>query len=143
MEWWSWLILGLVLIGVELITPGSFFVLFFGLGAILVGTILFLFGAMEVWLQWCLFAVISVATLALLRPKILHIIKRGDDRHDRSSMVGELAMVTATIAPGQIGQVEARGTVWAARNTGTATLTVGTRARVISVQGLELQVEEA
>ena len=37
MTWWTWLLLGLVLAALELATPGGFFILFFGLGAIVVG----------------------------------------------------------------------------------------------------------
>ena len=37
--WWMWFILGVVLLLAELTTPGAFYQLFFGLGAIVVGLI--------------------------------------------------------------------------------------------------------
>ena len=37
MIWWYWMVLGLLLLGLELATPGGFFLLFFGVGALLVG----------------------------------------------------------------------------------------------------------
>ncbi len=37
MIWWYWVVLGLLLTGLELATPGGFFVIFFGVGALLVG----------------------------------------------------------------------------------------------------------
>jgi len=36
--WWHWLVLGMVLIGIEMMTP-TFFLLWFGLGALLVGAL--------------------------------------------------------------------------------------------------------
>jgi len=36
--WWHWLVLGMVLIGIEMVTP-TFFLLWFGLGALLVGAL--------------------------------------------------------------------------------------------------------
>ncbi|HNQ04341.1 MAG TPA: NfeD family protein [Thiobacillaceae bacterium] len=34
--WWHWLVLGMVLMGIEMLTP-TFFLMWFGLGAVLVG----------------------------------------------------------------------------------------------------------
>jgi membrane protein implicated in regulation of membrane protease activity len=36
--WWHWIVLGLVLIGVEMLTP-TFFLIWFGLGALLTGVL--------------------------------------------------------------------------------------------------------
>ena len=41
MAWWLWMLLGFALIVCELTTPGGFFFLFFGLGAVAVGANLF------------------------------------------------------------------------------------------------------
>jgi regulator of protease activity HflC (stomatin/prohibitin superfamily) len=35
MGWWIWIVLGLVLLLGELVTPGGFYILFFGVGAII------------------------------------------------------------------------------------------------------------
>jgi membrane protein implicated in regulation of membrane protease activity len=34
MEWWIWILLGLVLLLGEIVTPGGFYILFFGVGAV-------------------------------------------------------------------------------------------------------------
>ncbi len=39
MIWWYWMLLGLVLLGAEMVTPGGFYILFFGLAALVVGTL--------------------------------------------------------------------------------------------------------
>jgi membrane protein implicated in regulation of membrane protease activity len=37
MDWWIWILLGLLLCVAELTTPGGFYILFFGIGAVIVG----------------------------------------------------------------------------------------------------------
>ena len=39
MTWWVWVLVGLGLLGIEVLTPGGFFVLFFGLAALVVGAL--------------------------------------------------------------------------------------------------------
>ena len=62
---WAWIILGVVLVGVELLAPGSFF-LWFGLAAIVTGLLDALLG-----LSWqaaaLLFALLSVGAVILGR----------------------------------------------------------------------------
>ena len=37
--WWHWLVVGLLLMVGELATPGGFYIIFFGVGAVLTGQI--------------------------------------------------------------------------------------------------------
>ena len=37
MPWWSWLIVGFALLGGEMLAPGGFYLLFLGIGALIVG----------------------------------------------------------------------------------------------------------
>jgi len=39
MAWWLWLLVGLALLGIEMITPGGFFTIFFGVAALIVGVL--------------------------------------------------------------------------------------------------------
>ena len=34
MIWWYWVLLGFLLLGIEMVTPGGFYILFFGLAGI-------------------------------------------------------------------------------------------------------------
>lgn len=55
MAWWIWAFLGLILLGVEITTPGGFYILFFGLSALVVATLAG-FGVIDAeWMQWLLF----------------------------------------------------------------------------------------
>ena len=65
MPWWMWLAGGFVLLLVELATPSGFFIMFFGVGAILTGVLTslnLLSGAVP---QWFTFTVLSVLALLL------------------------------------------------------------------------------
>jgi membrane protein implicated in regulation of membrane protease activity len=71
MQWWLWLVLGLVLVGTELLTPGGFFVIFFGAAAILLGVLGGLGLGGPVWLQWLLFSALSILSLAFFRAPLM------------------------------------------------------------------------
>ena len=63
MQWWQWLVLGLVLVALEMAASGGFYVIFFGIAALAIGG-LHLFGlAGPAWFQFLLFSVLSVASL--------------------------------------------------------------------------------
>jgi membrane protein implicated in regulation of membrane protease activity len=141
--WWLWLLLGLVLLGVELLTPGGFYVLFFGVAALVVGCLAGLGVGGPVWVQLVVFSVLSVAFLALLRP---HLVRwtRSEERPDpMDTLEGESAVLADDLAPGAYGKAELRGTTWTVLNRDQRPLARGQRARVVRVDGLTLWVEAA
>jgi inner membrane protein len=140
MIWWYWLVLGLALLTAEIITPGGFYLLFLGLSALIVGTIVGLGMVDLVWLQWVLFSAISLVSLLIFRGPLLERMKhRGDDSVD--TIVGEVATPLNDLAPGAIGKAELRGTTWTVRNSGHNTLQKGQRGRVERVEGLTLWIK--
>jgi membrane protein implicated in regulation of membrane protease activity len=140
MEWWHWAVLGLVLGLFELATPGGFFILFFGIGALIVSLLSFLHIAGPLWLQWTLFTVLSVVALLLFRDPLLRRVQPSG-RHARvDALTDDVAVAKDDITPGQIGKAELRGTVWSARNVGPTLLQRGQRCAVRKVDGLLLHV---
>jgi len=141
MAWWHWLVIGLILVGLEMAAAGGFYVIFFGIAAIVIGA-LHLFGvAGPVWLQFLLFSVVSVASLLLFRSPMLRWL--GADRAgvDVDSLIGETATPLEQIEVGAVGRAELRGTVWSARNTDTTTLARGQRCTVASVDRLMILIK--
>ncbi len=141
MIWWYWMLLGLLLLGAEMMTPGGFYILFFGLSALTVGTLAGL-GLVEAdWLQWLLFSVIAVGSLLIFRGPLLATMKReASEMPDIDSMAGELAIPLEPLGVGEIGKAELRGTTWTAKNVGTTPLGKGQRGRVMHVEGLTLWI---
>ena len=140
MVYWAWLLFGLGLLVLEVATPGGFVALFFGLAALMVGLLVGLDLAGPEWMQWLLFSGLSIATLAVLRKPLQSRLGVKASGRPVDSMVGEAAVASGDIAPGEIGKAEMRGTSWSAKNTGTEAIVAGQRVRVSRVEGLMLNV---
>ena len=141
MIWWYWVVLGLLLVGLELATPGGFFLLFFGVGALLVGGLTM--GALSgpPWVQWLLFTAFSVAALLFFRAPLLRLMDSRTPRSgDVDSLRGEVAVAMDGIPAGGLGRAQLRGTVWTARNLGSDPITPGERCLVTSVDGLTISI---
>ena len=141
MAWWIWLLVGLGLLAFEMLTPGGFFVLFFGLSALLVGVAVLLDLAGPDWFQWLLFSALSITSVLFLRGRVLAWFQS----HQGSTvgietLVGEVAIVRDDVAPGSVGKAELRGTAWSVRSRDATPLHRGQRCRVNSVDGLTLWV---
>lgn len=139
MEWWIWLLAGLVLLVAELVTPGGFYIFFFGIGALIVGVLAGLNLAGPPWLQFLLFPLFAVLTLWLFREKLL-ALTRGRVANTVDSLIGETAVAQEEISVKGFGKVEMHGTSWNARNLGEAPLARGARCKVEGVEGLTIFV---
>ncbi len=141
MSWWHWLVIGLVLIALEMAASGGFYVIFFGIAALAIGT-LHLFGvAGPAWLQFLLFSVVAVVSLLLFRRPILRWLEVDRPGSDVDSLVGETAVPLEAIAAGAVGRAELRGSVWSARNTDAFPLAPGQRCTVVSVDRLMILIK--
>ena len=140
MTWWIWLVLGLVLAALELVSAGGFFVIFFGVAAIVVGLLELAGLASQPWLQWLLFPILAVISLRLFRQPLMTRMGIKSEGRDVDSLVGQIATPEAAIVPGGHGRAELRGTMWSARNVDEASLASGQRCRVVAVHGLMLDL---
>jgi len=142
MTWWLWAFLGLFLLGSEIVTPGGFYMLFFGIGALVVGALVGLGMIHSEWMSWLLFSVFSVASLVILRPPLRRLMTA--DRGNVSSvetMGGETAIVLDDLPPGATGKAECRGSTWNAHNAGDKPLLKGQRSLVDRVDGITLWIK--
>lgn len=139
MVWWYWLFLGLALAGAEMAAPGGFYLLFFGIAALVVGALAGTGLVETAWLQWLLFSGLAVVSLLLFRGPLLRLMQE-HERHAKpvDTMVGEIAILIENVPPGQTGKAELRGTTWNVRNAGASELAHGQRATVTKVDGLTL-----
>jgi len=141
MEWWMWVLLGVALLAVEIVTPGGLFALFFGISALLLAALAGA-GLGPAWLQWLLFAAVGVVLLAALRRRL----RRPLDRHHApmDALVGEVAFPLEDLGPGATGRAELRGVPWTATNDSEVALARGQRCRVARVAdiGIFIRPEE-
>ena len=140
-EWWHWLVLGLVLVGLELAASGGFYVIFFGIAALAIGALRLLDIAGPFWMQILLFSLISVGALLFFRRPMLRWLQLDAAAGDVDSLVGETAVALDEIPAGSIGRAELRGTVWTARNRAAVPLHKGQRCTVVSVDRLTIFLE--
>ena len=145
MEWWLWLILGLLLLAVELFTPGGFFLLFFGIGAIVTGAV----GAAglpptdSLPVQIVIFLAVSLAGLLLFRNALTARFARRPRGGEVDSLAQSDAIAQDDIPVNATGKVELRGASWTARNAGPAPIVRGERCTVERVDGLTLWIRPA
>jgi inner membrane protein len=137
---WAWIIIGLLLIGLELVVPGTFMI-WLGLAAIATGIIAGLFD-----ISWqagmLVYAVLALAAVALGR----WVTRKPDqrkaqpepelNRSDRA-LIGQSLRLETAIVDG-IGRVRVNDSSW--RVTGPD-MPAGERVRVIGMDGATLEVE--
>ena len=134
------MILGLVLAAIELATPGGFFIIFFGIAALIVGVLDLAGIAQRDWVQWLLFPVIALVALRLFRQPLVGRLAASDRADDVDALVGAIARATSDMAPRQHGSAELRGATWNALNVDSQPIAAGQRCRVTAVDGLRLDI---
>jgi len=135
------MLLGIVLLGIEMVTPGGFYILFFGLAALIIGGLSGIGVAQAEWLQWLLFSGLSILSLLVFRGPLLAWIKTQEvETPAVDSMGGETAIPLEDLAPGGTGKAELRGTTWTVHNAGPALLKKNQRCKVERVEGLTLWI---
>ena len=71
MTWWGWMILGAFLFGSELVAiDAQFFLVFLGISAMLVGLADLIGIAMPEWVQWLVFASLSLISMFTFRKQL-------------------------------------------------------------------------
>ena len=141
MTWWYWLVLGLVLIALEMASSGGFYIIFFGVAAIIVSLLAATGAAEPNWIQWLLFSVFSVASLVLFRNPLMRTLNLGAGAPDIDTLTGETGTALDDMGAGANGRVELRGTTRSARNAGSTPLPRGHRCVVVRAERLTLLVK--
>src|SRR5262245_27204668 len=140
MSWWSWCIMGTLLLAAELFAvDAQFYLIFIGLGAIVVGLIGLVGIDLPDWAQWMTFAVLSVAAMLTVRRYLYEKLRRRAPAVVDSD-VAQRVRITEELAPGKTLRVEYRGTGWTALNVGDRLIPAGEDVRIEAVDGLTLRV---
>jgi membrane protein implicated in regulation of membrane protease activity len=141
MPWWVWTVVGTILLGAELtFVDAQFYLVFIGTAALLVGMVGL--GGIDLpeWLQWLAFAGLSLASMLLFRRRLYDVL-RTHTKNVQSGPAGEEVVVPIDLGSRESCRLEHRGSTWTAQNVGDQTLAAGTRARIVRVDGLTLQIQ--
>ncbi|MCQ2379844.1 MAG: NfeD family protein [Victivallaceae bacterium] len=143
-RFWFWLIAGIVMIVMEALTPG-FVVLFFGVGALLTGGVLYFFPHLPADITLLCFIVSSLLFLGVCRRFFAGVFNgTGFNRPrdiENDEVTGAEADVVSAIVGGRPGKVAFRGTDWIA--SAECDIQVGERVRILRRENLTLFVEPA
>lgn len=106
-----------------------------------IALIMSLFGV-PLWVQIVVFAVISVALLALTRKFVKKFLKGKGQPTNADAVIGQQAVVTERISNiDETGAVKLMGKEWTARAEGSETFEVGTVVTVKEISGVKLICE--
>ncbi len=140
MTWWSWMVLGAVLLGAELIAIDlQFYLVFLGLSAALVGLASLVGIVMPEWAQWTAFAALSLISFFTFRKSLYEKI-RGGAVGFHATMTGNTLKIEEDLAAGSESRADFRGTKWTVKNVGSETIVAGSKASVVKADGLTLHV---
>src|SRR5512147_1811868 len=138
MAWWIWVLVGVALLIVEIMTPGGLFALFFGAGSLCVAALAAV-GAGPV-VQWITFPLVSVVLLLALRQRLQERLGAAPPGPPIDSLVGQEVLLIQDVPAGGEGKAELRGVPWSARAASGIPLVKGQRCRVERVDGVVLYV---
>lgn len=140
--WWHWFVLGLILIALEILTP-TFFLIWFGLGALLVGIVAWLapMGLAAQLLIW------SASSLVMMGVWMKYFRNPADTRpgQAKESVLGTTGLVTRAVDEMSQGEIMFQRPVMGADRwpvIADMPIEAGKRARVVDVLGQILKVEQ-
>lgn len=140
MSYWQWWVLAGVLLIVEVLAPGTFF-LWLAVSAAAVGLLVWLVPTISVEAAWSIFAVLGVISVVMVlkfrkRPRedaAQRLNKRGQE------YIGRTFELSEPIRNGK-GKLAIGDTLWTVYG---PDLEAGTRVKVMAVEGGDLRVESA
>ena len=143
-EWWHWITLGLVLTMAEMAVP-AFFIVWFGLAAVVVGLILLAAPDLALPTQILLWSVLAAALVGLwfryLRPRTVSAVGTS-----AANVTGEVGVMVGDITPETRGQVRFQKPLLGAdlwECYAEMAIRAGERGRIVAVEGSYIKVEKA
>ncbi|MGB9789718.1 NfeD family protein [Thermotoga caldifontis] len=135
-----WLILGVVLVVAEILTP-TFFFFWFALGAFAAAGVSFLSGTI---VQLVTFMGVSAALVLLTRPLAKRLVKSEARKIHIDEIIGKEAIVVETIDNRQgKGLVKVNGEIWRAYSeSDDTTIEEGQKVTILKVEGAHVVVRK-
>ncbi|MDR0700888.1 MAG: NfeD family protein [Azoarcus sp.] len=145
LEWWVWIVGGIALVLLELAIP-SFFVIWFGLGALLVGLLLLIVPGLPLSGQLLLWAAASSAMTLLWFRYFKRFTNQTRIGTADGDVIGEIGLLVHAVAPFTRGKVRFQRPILGAEEwpcAADAEIDAGARVKIVSVEGSFVKVERA
>lgn len=140
---WVWGVIGLVLLATEMAT-GTFYVLWFGVAAIILAILTWLVPDLNVSTQLILFSVLSIGALFIWR----NYYKKTSVDHrvgqSQGEEIGRIGTIIVPISAAQTGRIQFTQGVMGSREwdaVSSEAIEIGRQAEVIAVEGNSLRVK--
>ena len=137
-----WLIVGLLMLVLELVSVVLVFV-FFAAGALITALLASVGILPDLNTQLFAFSVISVLTLILLRKHAKNLLRQRGNHTEYNEFAGETAMVVRDIPALGEGKIYYRGAEWSAISAAHLPIEAGSKVIIRQSEGIKLIVEEA
>jgi len=144
-EWWTWVVGGIALILAELAIP-SFFIVWFGLGAILVGLLMLALPHLSLTAQLAVWTLASLAMVVLWFRVFKRSFYRTRIGTADGGVIGEIGVLVSAVAPFERGKVRFQRPLLGSEEwvcLADAAIAAGERVRVVAVEGCYLKVGKA
>lgn len=141
-NFWTWWILALVLLGLEVLAPGVFF-LWIAVAAAIVGAVLLVFSGLSLAAQFALFALLSIVSVIGGRKIYRRWLtgSEGSPLNERASQFkGQVFVLIEPMKNGE-GKIKVGDSAWIVA--GGFDADVGEKVRVTAANGVVLLVEKA
>lgn len=143
-QWWHWIVLGLSLSMAEMLIP-SFFVIWFGLGALIVGGLLFFIPSLSLAFQvitWAILATLLVVFwFRYLKPRTISSVGTSS-----ANVIGEVGILISDLCPNTRGHVRFQKPILGSDQWecfADDNIKLGERVRIVSVEGNYIKVEKS
>ena len=141
MPWWSWLILGVIALAVEMfVFDAQFYLVFFGISAGAMGILALLGVGMPEWTQWLVFSILAVVTMVSFRQRLYTMVRGRTGHVEERLTLGDRVTVPVRLEPSKTCRVDYRGSSWTVRNVDETAIEAGREAVIARVDGLVLLV---
>lgn len=139
---WVWGAIGLILLAAEMAT-GTFYVLWFGIAALIVAILAWLMPEISISMQLILFAIISIGTLFIWRTYYRKIETHSRVGQAQGEEIGRIGTIIESVSASQNGRIQFAQGVMGSREwvaVANESIEVGRQAVVVAVEGNALRV---
>lgn len=140
---WMWGIFGLVLLAIEIVS-GTLYILWFGIAALIVAVLLWLWPAAPVTLQLFLYASLSLSSLYIWRHHYKQTSPDSRIGQSQGDEIGRIGLIIEPVSPRQNGRIQFTQGVMGSREwvaVASEDIEAGAEAVIVAIEGNSLRVQ--
>ena len=140
---WIWGAIGLILLAAEMAT-GTFYVLWFGVAALIIALLTWLMPGMSASIQLILFSILSIGSLFLWRNYYKKTSTDSRVGQAQGEEIGRIGTIIEPVSAMQNGRIQFTQGLMGSREwvaVANETIVAGTQAVVVAVEGNSLRVK--